>query len=241
MIFKQTISINNNAYSIRWGSQYLYNHEARPGGELNRLQIGFQKDSDYGPYMIIGCFTDMPNWNDKKLIISKITFSFDISSSNSFVNSLNFYKCSYVNGLGGYRGSSTQTGKTFRFDQSPDFGEGDFASLGLFQNSQNTTTFSFSKNTNSNFFSLMKDYLTSADNVQNFVFYDEDSDPNDSNCKQIGVNSITIEIEYHQGLVYYGTTTGWQPCLVYYGTSSGWQQVIPYYGTSTGWQQLGGG
>lgn len=236
--FIQEVSINDNAYCIRQGSQFLYNHSKLPSsaGSWNRLQIGFDGSSDYGSFMIIGCFTAMPDWKAEGLTITQIKLTFNISSSNSFVNSLNLYKCNYKNITNKEDddyvvSSSTHLGRHFLGDSLAGVIEPD---------TQDIREIIFSKTSYPEHFEQLLNYLVNDEN-KNIIFFDEGSKPSSSNYKQIGVNSITIEITYVNGIVYYGIDKSWKPCLVYYGINGKWQQVAPYYGKDGKWKPLGGG
>ena len=237
MTFTQTVAINNNAYSIRWTSQYLYNHPnmgSDAGNPLPYLRVGYDPNADAtgttsnGPFLIIACFTNSPNWKGK--FIKKIKFTFTVNNDAQFLNQLKFYKCNYLNGVGDYRPSASYfTGQKYRGEPI----NGDFGT-----DTKNIKTFTLSETENPTVFSSMVSYLTSADNVQNLIIYDELSDPNDSNYKETAITGITMEIIYGNTVKYYDGTT-WKDCEVYYHDGSGWKPCEVQYHDGSGWKPIG--
>lgn len=221
--FTQTVSINASGYCIQWDGYNFYN-------DGNYIYIGALSTYTNGPYLGILCFNNLTSniktWQGK--VIKKITFTFK-NSKTTFMKALNFYKCSQESGLIERTG---EKGQSYRGNY---FGD----KLSGITSTTDTVTVVFSKDNYSTQFNNMVSYLQGG--AENFVIYDEDGDDPSQNPRLTTLISVTISIEYDEGLVYYGTNGKWQPCLVYYGINGKWQQVIPYYGINGSWQQLGGG
>lgn len=222
-VFTQTVSINDCGYCIQWDGYYFYN-------DNNYIYVGALNTYDDGPYLGILCFNNLNStiktWQGK--IIKKITFTFE-NSNTTFMRALNFYKCSQESGL------VIRTGEKGQSYRGTYFGD----KLSGITSDTNTVSVTFSKDNYSTQFNNMVSYLQGG--AENFIIYDEDGDDPNDNPRLTSLISITISIEYDEGLVYYGVNGEWQPCLVYYGVNGSWQQVIPYYGVNGSWQQLGGG
>ena len=182
------------------------------------LQQGGISSYNDGNYVGVMRFTSMPNC--KTLAVKSIKFSFTFES-NDYNKNLTFYGCSLLvgkddNKTGGDYLSGNQLG-TVTVDPGK------------------TKEITLSKTSNSTLFSNLNNYLKSASKVENICLYDSTA------TRLFKITSVTITIEYDEGLVYYGVNNKWQPCLVYYGVNGQWQQVIPHYGINNEWKILGGG
>lgn len=181
------------------------------------LQQGGISSYNDGNYVGVMRFTNMPNC--KPLIIKSIKFSFTFES-NDYSKTLTFYECSLFSGR-----DDSKTGGGYLGNQ-----------LGSITVDTGTTKeIILSKTSNSTLFNNLNTYLKKNSKIENICLYDSTA------TRLFKITSVTITIEYDEGLVYYGVGGKWQPCLVYYGVNGNWQQVVPYYGVNGNWQQLGGG
>ena len=181
------------------------------------LQQGGLSSYNDGNYVGVMRFTDMPNC--KPLIIKSIKFSFTFESNDSG-KTLTFYECSLFSGR-----DDSKTGENYLGNQ-----------LGsITVDAGKIKEIILSKTSSSGLFNNLNTYLKKSSKIENICLYDSTA------THLFKITSVTIIIEYDEGLVYYGIDGKWQPCLIYYGVNGKWQQVIPYYGINGSWQQLGGG
>ena len=181
------------------------------------LQQGGISSYNDGNYVGVMRFTNMPNY--KPLIIKSIKFSFTFES-NDYNKTLTFYECSLFSGR-----DDSKTGENYLGNQ-----------LGsITVDTGKTKEIILSKTSNSTLFNNLNTYLKKSSKIENICLYDSTA------SRLFKIISVTITVEYDEGLVYYGVGGKWQPCLVYYGVNGKWQQVIPFYGIDGKCQQLGGG
>lgn len=209
--FTQTLNSSENLKAIQMEETDFFWDTDHPG-----LYQGVQSGWSDKEYVGILLFTEMAKSNWKARNIKSISFNFYSTASGNF----SLYQCTDKVDL--------STGKKGSYYQ------GDL--IGTLKHASGNNNFTFSKTSNSEIFSGLVQYLQSADSVQNICISDKGQTD-----KIYRITTITISIEYDEGLVYYGVGGKWQPCLVYYGVNGKWQQVIPYYGVNGKWQQLGGG
>lgn len=98
-----------------------------------------------------------------------------------------------------------------------------------------------SSSENTTFFDKVVNYLKSSTTINTFCLYIDDTEHlsgENYSANYLSVTQASIQIEYDEGLLYYGIKNNWTPCLVYYGVNNQWVQVTPYYGTSNSWQQV---
>lgn len=209
--FTQTLNSNENLKAIQMEDTDFFWDSNYPG-----MYQGKESDFTQGEYVGIMLFTKLSENNWKTKSIKSISFNFYATRSGNF----SLYQCKDKKEL--------STGKKGSYYQ----GE----LIGTLEHISGDNNFTFSKTSNDEIFSNLVQYLQSADSVQNICISDKGQTD-----KIYRITTITISIEYDEGLVYYGVGGKWQPCLVYYGINGKWQQVIPYYGVNGKWQQLGGG
>lgn len=209
--FTQTLNSSENLKAIQMETTTFFWDTKYPG-----LYQGVQSDWSHKEYVGILLFTEMAKSNWKVRNIKSISFNFYSTASGNF----SLYQCKDKAEL-----STGQKGSYYQGEL-----------IGTLKHVSGNNNFTFSKTSNSEIFSGLVQYLQSANSVQNICI----SDKGQTN-KIYRITTITISIEYVEGLVYYGVNGKWQPCLVYYGVNGKWQQVIPHYGVNGKWQQLGGG
>ena len=199
------------------GSFISVQHKLTDVYSTSFLQQGGLSSYNDGNYVGVMRFTNMPNC--KSLIIKSIKFSFTFENKD-YSKILTFYECSLFSGR----------------DDSKKGGEYLGNQLGSITVDAGTTKeIILSKTSNSTLFNNLNTYLKKNSKIENICLYDSTA------TRLFKITSVTITIEYVEGLIYYGVGGEWQPCLVYYGINNEWKQVIPYYGKDGKWQQLGGG
>ena len=209
--FTQTLNSSENLKAIQMKATNFFWDSNYPG-----MYQGKKSDYTQGEYVGIMLFTKLAEINWKTKGLKSISFSFSATGSGNF----SLYQCTEKTTL-----SSGKKGSDFQGDL-----------IGTLQHVSGDNNFTFSKESNSEIFSNLIKYLQSSDSIQNICISDKGQTD-----KIYRITTITITIEYDEGLVYYGVDGKWQPCLVYYGVNGKWQQVIPYYGINNEWKILGGG
>lgn len=210
-IFTQTLTSNDNLKAIQKQATHFFWDINSPG-----MYQGIKKDYKQGEYIGIMLFTELSKKNWKKKNIKSISFNFFATSSGNF----SLYECVDKMDLASEKEGSYFEGKA----------------IGSLSHSSGNNIITLSNNSNSEIFFNLIQYLQSADSVQNICLSDKSQVD-----KVYRITTITLTIEYEEGIVYYGISENWKPCLVYYGINGGWQQVTPFYGVNEKWQQLGEG
>ena len=207
--------------------------------DANSAQAGQGKNTsvggDGGLVGIIN-FSNITNFDWSKAVTSiKLTFTNHNWTGSTGTKEINFHYSKIQNFNANSKGNE-YLGTTSGEDTSSLMGT---VTSSLSANTAFSIT--LSKTSNSTLFNKMLAYFKTKGNTILCLYkYENILSGKTYSENFFMLNAASITITYQDAIIYYGTSSGWKPCLMYYGTSSGWKQVIPYYGTSSSWKQIGG-